>query len=193
MERVVVLEQLSQVLEAEDRLPTPVQLPASGKWADVATVLRSEAEWLGDVPANYGTVPNKPKLAFQGQVLYPEFILLRLLEQAGWTGTWVKNWRGRAFWRNIDEEVVVPPSQEQLFKSIERSTDNARGGCWDIFAWREDATLFVESKARGNDSIRDSQALWLERGLEYGLPLPSFLIVEYVRPDKPRPSRRKPV
>jgi hypothetical protein len=29
---------------------------------------------------------------------------LRLLEQAGWRGVWVKNWGGREFWTDINRD-----------------------------------------------------------------------------------------
>jgi hypothetical protein len=59
-------------------------------------------------------------------------------------------------------------------------TGNYRGGCWDIFAWRDSDNLFVESKQRSNDSIRSAQAVWLEQTLENGVSLSCFLIAEYV-------------
>ena len=76
--------------------------------------------------------------------------------------------------------MALPPAQAQLFETIERSTGNYRGGCWDIFAWRDGEVLFVESKQRSNDRIRPAQAVWLEQALEYGVSLSSFLIAEYV-------------
>jgi hypothetical protein len=63
---------------------------------------------------------------------------------------------------------------------FEHGTGNCRGGCWDIFAWRDSGILFAESKQRSNDSIRSAQARWLEHALENGVPLSSFLIIEYV-------------
>jgi hypothetical protein len=59
--------------------------------------------------------------------LYPEFILLRLLEQAGCSGLWVKNWQGRAFWTDFNTLGVLPPSQAQPFDKIEQSTGNDPG------------------------------------------------------------------
>jgi hypothetical protein len=70
----------------------------------------------------------------------------------------VKNWHGRAFWTDINTPVYLPPPQARLFTAIEKSTGNSRGGCWDIFAWRGDETLFIESKQRSNDRIRPAQA-----------------------------------
>jgi hypothetical protein len=123
------------------------------------------------------------------QFLYPEFVLLRLLEQAGWSGVRVKNWRRRAFWTDISTPVAPPPAQAHLFETIEHSTGNYRGGCWDIFAWRGSETLFIESKQRANESIRPAQASWLEHALENAVPLSSFLIAEYVITPRPTSVR----
>jgi hypothetical protein len=92
----------------------------------------------------------------------------------------VKNWQGREFWTDISTPVDLPPAQAQLFEAIEHSTGNYRGGCWDIFAWRDGEVLFVESKQRSNDRIRPAQALWLEHALENDVLLSSFLIAEYL-------------
>src|SRR5215213_9728061 len=62
---------------------------------------------MGEVPQSFRVVPNKPALVFQDRFLYPEFILLRLLEQAGWSGVWVKNWHGRAFWADTNTPVSL--------------------------------------------------------------------------------------
>jgi hypothetical protein len=176
----VASKQLSNVLEAEELPPTTVMLPNTSRSVAVATVLRHETRWTGEVPQSFRIVPNKPALAYRDRPLYPEFILLRLLEQASWSGVWVKNWHGREFWTDISTPVALPPAQAQLFETIEHSTGNDRGGCWDIFAWRDSDNLFVESKQRSNDSIRSAQAVWLEQTLENGVSLSCFLIAEYV-------------
>jgi hypothetical protein len=157
-----------------------VVLPNSSRSVAVPTVLRRETRWTGDVDEPFRVMSNKPALTFRDRYLYAEFVVLRLLEQAGWTGVWVKNWHGRAFWTDINTPMALTPAQAQLFETIERSTGNDRGGCWDIFAWRGSEVLFVESKQRSNDHIRPSQAIWLERALENGVPISSFLIAEYV-------------
>jgi hypothetical protein len=176
----VVAHRLHVILQAEERPPTTVLLPSSARSVAVPTVLRRETRWAGEVPSSFRVVPNKPALVFGDRFLYPEFILLRLLEQAGWSGVWVKNWHGRAFWTDINTPVEMPPAQARLFVTIEKSTGNQRGGCWDIIAWRGGETLFIESKQRSNDRVRSAQASWLEHALENGVPLSSFLIAEYV-------------
>lgn len=181
----VARDHLSEVLEAEERPPTAVHLPNSSRSVAVSTVLRREIRWTSDVPGSFRVVPGKPALVFRDQPQYAEFILLRLLEQGGWTGAWVKNWSGREFWTDISTPIVLPPAQARLFEMIEQSTGNRRGGCWDLVAWRNSEILFVESKQRSKDRISPAQTIWFERALENDVPLSSFLIAEYVIVPRP--------
>ena len=143
------------------------------------------------MPASFRRVPNKPPLSFDGRVLYPEFILLRLVERAGWSGCWVNNWLGR-FWRDIDVEVTLPPRQAAHFRQIEACA-GGRKGAWDVFAWRGDEVLFVESKQLAQDRLRPTQLAWLECGLELGIPPSSFVILEWTpEPAARATARRRP-
>lgn len=179
----------TSIFEAEERPPTLVTLPGQAQPIAVPTIVRHENRWRGELPASHRAVPNKPAIDYQGKPLYPEFVWLRLLERAGWTGVWVKYW-GRANWTDIDSPLDLPPRQAELFEQIEALTENTRGGCWDIFAWRGDDVLFVESKQSRTDRVTAAQAVWLEKSLALGLGLSSFLIAEYT---VPRASKQEPL
>jgi len=112
--------------------------------------------------------------------MWAEFILLRLFERDGWAGSWVKNWGGRAFWRNPLEPTELPPAAKSLFRRIEARTAGRGGGCWDIFAWRDEDVLFIESKQGGRDRLRLTQRVWLESALDESIPPSSFAIVEWL-------------
>jgi hypothetical protein len=160
----VTVDRLSEALHAEERPPTTVLLPNSARSVAVATVLRRETRWAGEVPQSFRVVPNKPALAFGDHFLYPEFILFRLLEQPSWSGVWVKNWHGRAFWTEIKTPIARPPAQARLFETIEQSTGNRRGGCWDIFASRDsDICSSSRSSERMTASDRRRRAGWNTR------------------------------
>jgi hypothetical protein len=45
--------------------------------------------------------------------------------------------------------------------------------------WRGDVPLFVESKWKDHDQINENQRRWLQAALEVGIPIRSFLIVEW--------------
>lgn len=172
----------ASVFGAEVRPPTLVTLPGHMQPVAVPTIFRNERRWSGELPESHRAVPNKPAIDYQGRPLYPESVWLRLLEQAGWTGVWVKYWGGRAFWTNIHAPLEVPKAQADIFEEIETLTGMTKGGCWDNFAWQGDDVAFVESKQRGHDKIRPAQALWLEKALALGLDVSSFLIAEYTIP-----------
>ena len=181
---------LNDLVQAEDRPDTPVSLPTSRREVGVRTLLRRVLPWAGEVPASFRAVPSRPPLSFDGRVLYPEFILLRLLEQAGWSGCWVNNWPGR-LWRDFDVEVTLPARQAALFRQIEACV-GGRGGAWDVFAWHGDKVFFIESKQRANDRLQSTQLAWLGCSLEREIPLSSFLIVEWTRkPAAPATARSR--
>jgi hypothetical protein len=124
-------------------------------------------------------VPNKPPFEFLGEASWAEVILVKLLERGGWQAVWVKNWGGRAFWRDVGgPATTLPAAPAALLGAIENRVAS-RGGCWDVFAWRGQKALFIESKQRGRDRLRPTQLAWLESALGVGTPLSSFAVVEW--------------
>jgi hypothetical protein len=133
---------------------------------------------LNAIPSQFNSVPNKIPLEFESSATWAEIILVRLLEGDGWSAAWFKNWGGRAFWRDVKQVATLPKYATDKFKQV-YAASGGRGGCWDIFACRDGEFLFVESKHRGRDRIRTSQARWLETALDAGIPASSFAIVEW--------------
>ncbi len=133
--------------------------------------------WRGEpVGDTYG---GKLVLDSNGQPAFAELAILWTLRQDGWSGVWVDTYRHKyrtAYWPK--NEVELPPEQEQLLQGI-YSEAGAKKGCLDVFCWRGGEHLFAESKRHGHDRIRDTQRWWLQAALECGLPLTSFLIVEW--------------
>jgi hypothetical protein len=173
---------LTGVLQAIARKPTPVELPRAKRSVPVLTMLRREQPWADAEPERFSAVPNKPALHFEGRPTWAEFIVLRLLERDAWKGAWVKNWGGRAFWRDVLEDCDLPSSALTRFRQIEKRAGGQGGGCWDIFVSRGDEFLFIESKqSEGRDQVRETQEIWLESALDEGIPLESFAIVEWVQ------------
>jgi hypothetical protein len=169
---------LAQALHASPSKATMAPVPGTVSDAEIVTLQRLETRWSGATPESFTLVPNKPALNFGGAPTWAEFIVLRLLERAGWQGVWVKNWGGRAFWTDIGLAAELPSAAVAKFKEIESGT-NSKGGCWDVFAWRGDEFLFIESKQRRRDRLRPSQLAWLGSALRTGMPLSSFAIVEW--------------
>jgi hypothetical protein len=134
--------------------------------------------WTGQpVSDKYG---NKPVLNVNGEPAFAELAILKILQNDGWQGVWVDTYRKRYrtsyFPKN---EVKLPPRQQRLLLDIYEKAGSDKG-CWDVFCWREGTVyLFAESKRQGRDRIRDSQRQWLDAAIKCGLPLASFLVVEW--------------
>lgn len=180
-------ENILKTLQARKLPEVYVELPRSKRTVEIMTLLRQERLWTGHVPESFLSVPNKPVLELDGQPIWAEFIVLRLLERGGWTGAWVKNWGARAFWRDAEQTVELSSAAQALFGQIEKRIAGRGGGCWDIIAACGDNVLFIESKRRGRDRLRETQRIWIESALEMGVPLSCFVIAEWsiAAPDSP--------
>jgi hypothetical protein len=127
--------------------------------------------------------PNKPPIEVDGRPSWAEFAILRSLERRGWSGRWIKNWTGgREMCLEVGRSVPLPPGPAEMFAAIDARAGSATGGgAWDIFAWRDDDFLIIESKQhRSGDRLRPGQVAWLEAGLAVGIAPDSFAIVEYI-------------
>ena len=133
------------------------------------------SSWSG--PILFDRYGGKAVLDFHGEALFAELVILRLFEAEGWSGVWVDSYR-RCFRRNPLEKVEVPKIRLRVFEQL-REAVGARGGCFDVFMWREDTMLFAEAKHNGRDKFRPTQIRWLEAALQIGLPIKSFLVVEW--------------
>jgi hypothetical protein len=174
---VLDLDDVGRLLDAESNRLVEVTLPNSGRRLAVPAYKRRESRFLGELPANFRTVPNKVAVDLAGAALYPEFAIIRRLERAGWQAVWCKNWHGAAFWTDIDVVTDVPPEVLSTFAAVSRV---AGAGAWDILAWRGSRLLFIESKQFGSDKLTANQLRWLETALGQGIALEAFAIFEYI-------------
>lgn len=180
---------LGEILEAESQRAVPVLLPASGRNVHIRSFLRHEERAGAEIPrAGSCWAPNKPALLFDGQAIWAEFVLVRLLERAGWEARWIKNWTGgREFCLDVDRPRDLPAGPSKVFSDLHKRASILRGaGSWDIFAWSGNDYLFLESKQhRSSDKLNANQVVWLEAALDEGFTLDQFAIVEY---DARRPA-----
>ncbi len=114
-------------------------------------------------------MPNEPAFEFGGGPAWAEIILVRLLERAGWPAVWVKNWHGRAFWRDLLDEIELPSGPAALFSEIEARMGFARRllGCLRL------------ARPRCPVRLTPNQRKWLEKALAVGTPLSAFAVVEW--------------
>jgi len=135
-------------------------------------------QWRGARPDDdYG---NKAILEFNREMLFAELAILRIFEQAGWEGRWIDSYRNKyrvGYWgENTTKDL--PAEQQAVLEAIREKAEQP-GGCFDVFCWRDGEKVFVEAKRKGQDEINDNQKRWLESALALGIPLESFLIVEW--------------
>ena len=104
-------------------------------------------QWKGAPILNsYG---NKAVIDYNGEPLFAELSVLRLFKSNGWDGVWVDSYRRkyRVGLPDVVDPVNIPDKQDKLINSIREKTGRS-GGCWDLFLWKDDETLFIELKRR---------------------------------------------
>ena len=111
----------------------------------------------------------------KGDRAFGELAVLRLFQEAGWDGVWVDTYRNKyrtGYW-GPNQEVELSREHQELLSRMPRA------GCWDVFCWKDDVVVFAESKRRKKDRFQATQKRWLAAALEVGLPIESFLLVEW--------------
>ena len=74
--------------------------------------------------------------------------------------------------------IEIPATQRNLISSISEKA-GGRGGCFDVFVWRDDQVLFCESKRQGQDQLRKTQKRWMDGAIAAGVQETSLLVVEW--------------
>ena len=125
------------------------------------------------------TYGGKAVVEVDGEPLFAELAILRLLEADGWDGVWVDTYR-RTFRRGLpgSPAAELPRQRRESFNAIVGENGGTRG-CWDVFAWRGDVEVFAEAKRRGRDRMRPNQHRWLASALRAGVPVDAFGVVEW--------------
>lgn len=134
--------------------------------------------WAGPPPGD--TFGGKTFVDFQGRPAFAELAILWSFIEAGWDGVWVESYGKRylrEFWP-VPVSQEIPPEREQLLRQITSGADG-QGQPWDVFCWSEAGVIFAEAKRKGRDSTRPTQIAFLAAALDLGLPISSFLIVEW--------------
>ena len=133
--------------------------------------------WQGEPIAD--TFGGKAVLNFFDEPMFAELAILGALRKAGWDGVWVDTFR-RKFRQAFDPHCCDLPSHAQrLYNRIRDANASKRSGCFDVFAWNDGRYLFVESKRKSKDSIRETQKAWIQAALNVGVAIDSLLICEW--------------
>ena len=153
-----------------------IELP-SGELVEIPKATPLFKLWKGKkIAETYG---GKAVLSFYGKPEFAELGILRIFERDGWKGVWVDTYRNKFRTRYWPENAVtLPDEKETLLKSI-YEVNESRAGCFDVFCWKDKDYIFVESKRRDEDKIRDTQKRWLQAALKCGVPRKSLLFVQW--------------
>jgi len=161
----------------------------SGARVDVGVATPTLPRWTGS--ASIDSFGGKPLFDSSGIPFFAELWILRLLESAGWSGRWVATYaapkrapRLLQGWnpRGIKSQISVPIDDVAAaadLKKVASANGCSFAGCWDVYAWRGSARVFVDAKQARKDRIRSTQLRWLESALRAGFGPGSFLIVEW--------------
>lgn len=169
---------------ARVELRLPITLPAGRMIHDVSGVVMRFPRWTGAPFVDDFGKKSAAMVEVDGEHLFAELAILRLLEKDGWSGRWVNTYGGGGeVWKYLTEWKDVPRA-EQRNRPIEESEPRqllARiasfnkprryKGCWDTFAWRGSEFAFVECKRTSpkfKDLVSKEQEEWLRSALYVG-------------------------
>ena len=138
--------------------------------------------WLGVQPPF--TFGRKKVLNYKDQPVFAELMILNLLREKKWDGRWVSSFGGTKYLREMPMDyrlgpsVDLPTEHKRMHDDIQ-SVAGAKGGCFDVFAWRDGQILFLEAKRKSHDKIRDTQRRWIEAAISTGVAPDKLIIVEW--------------
>jgi hypothetical protein len=131
----------------------------------------------GSLPSTY---TSKPLVTFNGAAMFGELAVVRWLEVDGWKGAWLDTFHGRKVWNNMpttSAPIALPVPQQQLYDRIVRANGGRASGMFDVMAWKDAQTIFVEYKGPGDRASRH-QGAWIDAVLTAGLSQNDLYVVK---------------
>ncbi len=195
------LPPLRRYLVADDlrvTLKTPITLPGGPVVRDVAGVSMRFPRWTGEPFSDDFGKKTSAMIDIDGEHLFPELAVLRLLQNDEWDGRWVSTYSARTeIWKYLTEWRDVPraeqrsrpieePEPRQLLARIAGLNKPARySGCWDTFAWKGSDFAFLQCRRKAPksaDLLKREEEDWLRSSLYLGDPrvsVKSFCFVQW--------------
>jgi hypothetical protein len=177
-------------------LKTPITLITGRRIDAVPAVFMRFPRWGGDPFVDDFGKKAAGMVELNGEHLFAELAVLRLLEAEGWSGRWVNTQGARGeVWKYLTEWQDVPRAEQrnrpieeaeprQLLARIAGLNKPKRyAGCWDTVAWRDSEFAFFQCKRtppKPNQQVKKEQEDWLRSALYTGDPrisLESFCFV----------------
>ena len=121
-------------------LPLPngeiIVLLPSGKVADLPICHPVFSLWSGQsVDFDYG---GKPLINYEGEAIFAELAILRILLADGWDGVWVETYGGTNFlrdmphdWKLKPQNIAIPKDKQNLLQDIWKTGKTK--ACFDVF------------------------------------------------------------
>jgi hypothetical protein len=179
-------------------LQTPVRFPAGRVIADVPAVFLRFPMWQGAPFVDDFSRKSAAMIELNGEHLFAELAVLRLLRDDGWDGRWVNTYSGgKEVWKFLTAWEDVPRAEQktrpiaddeprQILARIAGFNKPRRyKGCWDVFAWRASQLAFVAAKRVARKTgglVSKDQEEWLRSALFLGDPrltVDSFCFVQW--------------
>jgi hypothetical protein len=178
---------LEDLLRADAAEPLMVSLPYDHRRVPVQRFVRHETPWGDALPPRFQAVPNKAAYTLDRAPYYPELLIARLFQAAGWEAAWHKRWNGDAYWRALADPIELPDTVRSVLDQVAEHAGTA--GQWEILAWRDRQLRLLTSRQGAGQLVGAYQAAWLDVALRMGIPLSWFAAVEHRV--TPQPRRRK--
>jgi hypothetical protein len=140
------------------RLSRPIVLASGEVVETVPGVFVRFPQWKGAPFMDDFGKKSAAMVELDGEHLFAELAVLRLLEKEGWQGRWVNPYGGRGeVWKYLTEWRDVPRGEQtsrsilehaprDLLSRLAAASGTRYAGCWDVFAWRGSEYVFLESK-----------------------------------------------
>jgi hypothetical protein len=173
---------LASYIERDDlavELANPFLTPNGERVAELPSVFMRFPMWRGAPFVDDLGKKTAAMIDLDGEHLFPELAILRLLERDGWEGRWIHTTsKGEISTYLTDWKDV--PRQEQRSRPIQHDgaravlyaiadrSGNRYGGAWSVFAWRESRYAFFEAKrqnAKDKEKLKPAQAAWVRAAL----------------------------
>ncbi|MFC2015925.1 hypothetical protein ACFLUM_03235 [Chloroflexota bacterium] len=122
-----------------------------------------------------------------GEPLFGELAIVRLLQKDGWEGVWVdaSHSRGRRtpFWQDMPHkakayDLSLIPHMWETYSRIVECNGGKASGFFHALAWREDRLLLAEYKGKG-DRPNENEAAWIDAAVRAGVLARDMLFVRH--------------
>ena len=173
---------LAPYVERDDlvvELANPFLTPTGERVAELPSVFVRFPMWSGEPFADDLGKKTAAMVDLDGEHLFAELAILRLLERDGWEGRWIHTTsKGEIStyltdWKDVPRQSqrsrpIQDDGARALLYAIADRSGNRYNGCWSVFAWRETSYAFFEAKRQNPkavETLKPAQAAWVRAAL----------------------------